>query len=106
MLQILAPLYVGYTQVLFAPGRTPVVPTSNLTIQAVLGTGCSYMICVPAFLEVSNLVLMRNGRGEIDISIIKMWAQDEGAVAHLQQMKGIVSLIRSSHLYCTVCSPM
>ncbi|KAB5591027.1 L-aminoadipate-semialdehyde dehydrogenase [Ceratobasidium theobromae] len=70
LLQVVAPLYVGYTQVLFAPGRIPVVPTSNLTIQAALGTGCSYLVCVPAFLE--------------------MWAQDEGAVTHLQQMKGIM----------------
>ncbi|KDN41199.1 hypothetical protein RSAG8_07613, partial [Rhizoctonia solani AG-8 WAC10335] len=69
-LQILIPLYVGYTQVLFAPSHIPVVPTSNLTIDAAASTKCSHMVCVPAFLE--------------------MWSQEEAAVAHLRQMKGIM----------------
>ncbi|KEP48049.1 putative acetyl-CoA synthetase-like protein [Rhizoctonia solani 123E] len=68
-LQIIIPLYVGYTQVLFAPSHIPVVPTSNLTIEAAASTKCSHMICVPAFLE--------------------MWSQEEAAVAYLRQMKGI-----------------
>ncbi|CAE6494569.1 unnamed protein product [Rhizoctonia solani] len=69
-LQVLIPLYVGYTQVLFAPSHVPVVPTSNLTIEAAAIAKCSHMICVPAFLE--------------------MWSQEEAAVAHLRQMKGIM----------------
>ncbi|CUA71917.1 L-aminoadipate-semialdehyde dehydrogenase [Rhizoctonia solani] len=69
-LQILIPLYVGYTQVLFAPSHIPVVPTSNLTIEAAVSAKCSHMVCVPAFLE--------------------MWSQEEAAVAHLRQMKGIM----------------
>ncbi|KAH7318820.1 hypothetical protein B0J17DRAFT_584211 [Rhizoctonia solani] len=69
-LQILLPLYVGYTQALFAPSHVPVVPTSNLTIEAAANTKCSHMICVPAFLE--------------------MWSQEEAAVAHLRQMKSIM----------------
>ncbi|CAE6377482.1 unnamed protein product [Rhizoctonia solani] len=69
-LQIFLPLYVGYTQVLFAPSNIPVVPTSNLTIEAAASTKCSHMVCVPAFLE--------------------MWSQEEAAVAHLRQMKSIM----------------
>ncbi|KAJ1302971.1 hypothetical protein OPQ81_003262 [Rhizoctonia solani] len=69
-LQILVPLYVGYTQVLFAPSHIPVVPTSNLTIEAAATTKCSHLVCVPAFLEI--------------------WSQEEAAVAHLRQMKSIM----------------
>ncbi|GAB1517035.1 hypothetical protein RhiTH_000078 [Rhizoctonia solani] len=69
-LQIFIPLYVGYTQVLFAPSHIPVVPTSNLTIEAAAATKCLHMVCVPAFLE--------------------MWSQEEAAVAYLRQMKSVV----------------
>lgn len=69
-LQALAPLYVGYTQVLFAPSDTPVVPTANVTMQAVVGAKCTHLISVPTFLEA--------------------WAQDQGAISHLQKLKNIV----------------
>ncbi|KAJ1310584.1 hypothetical protein OPQ81_007313 [Rhizoctonia solani] len=69
-LQTLMPLYAGYTQVLFAPSHIPVVPTSNLTLEAAVSTKCAYIMCVPAFLET--------------------WSQDEDALAQLRQLKGIM----------------
>ncbi|KAF8749968.1 Male sterility protein [Rhizoctonia solani] len=52
------------------PSHIPVVPTSNLTIEAAAATKCLHMVCVPAFLE--------------------MWSQEEAAVAYLRQMKSVV----------------
>ncbi|CAE6506561.1 unnamed protein product [Rhizoctonia solani] len=69
-IQVLMPLYAGYTQVLFAPNYIPVVPTPNLTIEAAVSTKCAFMMCVPAFLET--------------------WSQDKHAISHLRQMKGIM----------------
>ncbi|GAB1517058.1 hypothetical protein RhiTH_000101 [Rhizoctonia solani] len=69
-LQVMMPLYAGYTQVMFAPSRIPVVPTPDLTIKAGIGARCEYMMCVPAFLEA--------------------WSVDENAVSQLRRMKGIV----------------
>lgn len=89
MLQVLASFYVGYTQVLFAPGCTPVVPTANLTIQAAVSTMCSHLICVPTFLEVRRVEEHNIGKG-LTLPWPKMWAEDESAVTQLQKMKGIV----------------
>ncbi|KEP48039.1 putative acetyl-CoA synthetase-like protein [Rhizoctonia solani 123E] len=69
-IQIFMPLYAGYTQVLFAPGRIPVVPTPNLTLEAAVSTKCTFIMCVPAFLET--------------------WSRDKDAIAHLRQMRGIM----------------
>ncbi|KAH7318802.1 hypothetical protein B0J17DRAFT_633963 [Rhizoctonia solani] len=69
-IQVLMPLYAGYTRVLFAPGHIPVAPNPNLTIEAAVSTKCAFMMCVPAFLEA--------------------WSQDKRAVAHLRQMRGIM----------------
>ncbi|KAF8601152.1 acetyl-CoA synthetase-like protein [Ceratobasidium sp. AG-I] len=53
--QCLAPLFIGYTQVLFAPqpshAYVPVVPTAHLTIQAVSDTCCEFLLTTPRFLE-------------------------------------------------------
>ncbi|CAE7198611.1 unnamed protein product, partial [Rhizoctonia solani] len=46
-IQVFMPLYAGYTQVLFAPGPTPVVPTPNLALEAAVSTQCAFMMCVP-----------------------------------------------------------
>ncbi|CAE6475171.1 unnamed protein product [Rhizoctonia solani] len=70
ILQVLAPLYMGYTQVLFAPARVPVMPNQNLTLEAVANTNCSFLICVPTFLDA--------------------WAQNDEAIAILKRMKGIM----------------
>ncbi|KAH7330580.1 hypothetical protein B0J17DRAFT_632360 [Rhizoctonia solani] len=70
ILQVLAPLYMGYTQVLFAPARVPVMPNQSLTLEAIANTNCTFLICVPTFLDA--------------------WAQDENAIATLKRMKGIM----------------
>ncbi|CAE6441732.1 unnamed protein product [Rhizoctonia solani] len=70
VIQVLEPLYMGYTQVLFAPARVPVVPNPNSTLKAIEGTKCTFLVCVPAFLEA--------------------WARDEDAIAILKHIKGIM----------------
>ncbi|KAF8601148.1 acetyl-CoA synthetase-like protein [Ceratobasidium sp. AG-I] len=70
LVQYLTPLFIGYTQVFFAPksshAHMPVVPTAQLTIQAVAETGCEFLVTVPAFLET--------------------WSQDEAAISELKKL--------------------
>ncbi|CAE6511891.1 unnamed protein product [Rhizoctonia solani] len=70
ILQVLAPLYLGYTQALFAPALVPVMPNPKSTLEAIANTNCAFLICVPAFLEA--------------------WAYDEDAIDILKSMKGIL----------------
>ncbi|CAE6475175.1 unnamed protein product [Rhizoctonia solani] len=69
-LQVLAPLYTGYTQVLFAPSRIPAVPTPASTLEAITSISCTFLICVPVFLEA--------------------WAHDEEAIAVLKSIKRVI----------------
>ncbi|KAG8707500.1 hypothetical protein FRC08_000466 [Ceratobasidium sp. 394] len=73
MLHIFAPLYLGYTQILFAPSQPPVISTASTTMQAVAGTKCEFLVTAPAFLET--------------------WFEDEDALVELRRM----SLVVSSH---------
>ncbi|KAG8684167.1 hypothetical protein FRC08_013838, partial [Ceratobasidium sp. 394] len=66
MLQLFAALYLGYTQILFAPSQPPVVPTASTTMQAVAGTKCEFIVTAPAFLET--------------------WSEDEDALVELRRM--------------------
>ncbi|KAG8734982.1 hypothetical protein FRC10_011138 [Ceratobasidium sp. 414] len=59
-------LYLGYTQILFAPSQPPVLPTASTTMQAVAGTKCEFIVTAPAFLET--------------------WSEDEDALAELKRM--------------------
>ncbi|CAE7151175.1 unnamed protein product [Rhizoctonia solani] len=70
ILQVLAPIYVGYTQLLFAPARIPALPTPASTLEAIVNVECAYLICVPIFLEA--------------------WAHDKGAIAVLKRMKAVI----------------
>ncbi|KAG8771103.1 hypothetical protein FRC12_003863 [Ceratobasidium sp. 428] len=73
MIQCLKSLYQGYTQVLFAPRSDPVVPTPDLTLQALSDTDCETTLAWPAFLET--------------------WAEDQEAISRLKRLKTIVSYI-------------
>ncbi|CAE6436771.1 unnamed protein product [Rhizoctonia solani] len=73
-LQVIMPLYAGYTQVMFAPSSTPIVPTPDMTIKAAVGAKCEYIMCVPAFLEA--------------------WSADENAISQLRRMNGIMFGVR------------
>ncbi|CAE6436542.1 unnamed protein product [Rhizoctonia solani] len=70
ILQVLAPLYMGYTQALFAPAHIPVMPNPSLTLEAIANTNCNFLICVPTFLDA--------------------WVNDENAITILKRMKGIM----------------
>ncbi|KDN39667.1 hypothetical protein RSAG8_08695, partial [Rhizoctonia solani AG-8 WAC10335] len=70
ILQVLAPIYVGYTQLLFAPPRVPAMPSPTSTLEAIANVKCAYLICVPAFLEA--------------------WANDDRAKSVLKFMKGVI----------------
>ncbi|KAG8708012.1 hypothetical protein FRC09_001485 [Ceratobasidium sp. 395] len=70
MIQCLKSLYQGYTQVLFAPRSDPVVPTPDLTLQALSDTDCETTLAWPAFLET--------------------WAEDQEAISRLKRFKTIL----------------
>ncbi|KAF8601146.1 acetyl-CoA synthetase-like protein [Ceratobasidium sp. AG-I] len=67
--QCINPLFVGYTQTLFAPSSSgvPAVPTPTTTLQAMSDTQCGYLFAAPAFLEV--------------------WSRDEKALSELRKLK-------------------
>ncbi|KAG8752737.1 hypothetical protein FRC12_011812, partial [Ceratobasidium sp. 428] len=59
-----------YTPVLFAPRSEPVVPTPDLTLQALSETDCETTLAWPAFLEA--------------------WAEDQEAISRLKRLKAIL----------------
>ncbi|CAE6425821.1 unnamed protein product [Rhizoctonia solani] len=64
------PQFAGFTSVLFAPGPTPVVPSPDGTLRAVISSQCTFLLTVPTFLEA--------------------WSHDDEAVCHLKKIGGIV----------------
>ncbi|QRV95194.1 acetyl-CoA synthetase-like protein [Ceratobasidium sp. AG-Ba] len=63
------PLYVGYTPVFFGLSPSPVVPTAESTMKAVISTGCKALMSVPTFLEA--------------------WAKDTEAISQLKKLRGL-----------------
>ncbi|CAE6515468.1 unnamed protein product [Rhizoctonia solani] len=64
------PQFAGFTSILFAPGPTPVVPSPDVTLRAVIGSRCTFLLTVPTFLEV--------------------WSRDTEAICHLKKIDGVV----------------
>ncbi|CAE6460182.1 unnamed protein product [Rhizoctonia solani] len=64
------PQFAGFTSILFAPGPTPVVPSPDVTLRAVIRSQCTFLLTVPTFLEA--------------------WSHDTEAVSHLKKIDGIV----------------
>ncbi|CAE6433215.1 unnamed protein product [Rhizoctonia solani] len=64
------PQFAGFTSVLFAPGLTPVVPSPDVTLRAVVRSQCTFLLTVPTFLEA--------------------WSHDTEAVDHLKKIDGVV----------------
>ncbi|KAH7340351.1 hypothetical protein B0J17DRAFT_315649 [Rhizoctonia solani] len=64
------PQFAGFTSVLFAPGPTPVVPSPDVTLRAVIRSQCTFLLTVPTFLEA--------------------WSHDPEAISHLKKIDGIV----------------
>ncbi|KAF8758798.1 Sarcoplasmic/endoplasmic reticulum calcium ATPase 3 [Rhizoctonia solani] len=56
--------------VLFAPGATPVVPSPDVTLRAVVRSQCTFLLTVPTFLEA--------------------WSHDNKAINHLKKIDGVV----------------
>lgn len=52
MTQCFFPQFSGYTPVLFAPRPSPVIPSPEVTLQALINSKCDFLLTVPAFLEV------------------------------------------------------
>ncbi|KAG8734983.1 hypothetical protein FRC10_011139 [Ceratobasidium sp. 414] len=63
------PLYVGYSPVFFAFSPTPIVPTPESTMNAMVSTGCQALMSIPAFLEA--------------------WSKDAAAVSQLKRLRGL-----------------
>ncbi|KAF8610848.1 acetyl-CoA synthetase-like protein [Ceratobasidium sp. AG-I] len=70
MTQCFFPQFSGYTPVLFAPRPSPVIPSPEVTLQALINSKCDFLLTVPAFLEA--------------------WSHDAGAIKYLRGLKGIV----------------
>ncbi|KAF8682432.1 Sarcoplasmic/endoplasmic reticulum calcium ATPase 3 [Rhizoctonia solani] len=64
------PQFAGFTSVLFAPGATPVVPSPDVTLRAVVRSQCTFLLTVPTFLEA--------------------WSHDNKAINHLKKIDGVV----------------
>ncbi|KAF8601147.1 acetyl-CoA synthetase-like protein [Ceratobasidium sp. AG-I] len=69
MVQCMAPLFLGYSQVLFHPNSQPLIPSPDATIRAMAGTGCPLLITAPTFLEI--------------------WSHNEDAITQLKQMERV-----------------
>lgn len=70
IVQCFSPLYIGYTQVLFHPNSQPLIPSPDLTMQAVTGTECQLLVTAPTFLEV--------------------WSHSEDSISRLKQLDCII----------------
>jgi hypothetical protein len=55
--QCFYPQFAGFTSVLFAPRPTPVVPSPDATLRVMARSQCSFLLSVPAFLEVLTILL-------------------------------------------------
>ncbi|QRV80640.1 AMP binding enzyme [Ceratobasidium sp. AG-Ba] len=69
-IQSMASMYQGYIQVLFAPRAEPVIPTPDITLQALLDTECKTAMVWPTFLEA--------------------WAEDDNAIAKIRKIETIL----------------
>ncbi|KAG8701413.1 hypothetical protein FRC08_004091 [Ceratobasidium sp. 394] len=62
-------LYGGYSPVFFALSSTPIIPTVESTMDAMVAAGCQALVSAPVFLET--------------------WAQDATAVSHLKKLRAV-----------------
>ncbi|QRV95210.1 AMP binding enzyme [Ceratobasidium sp. AG-Ba] len=69
-IQSMASMYQGFIQVLFAPRADPVIPTPDITLQALSDTECRTAMVWPTFLEA--------------------WAEDDRAIAKLKKIEAIL----------------